>query len=73
MSSLFACQWFLVTSVLLGAIKNMVVKTTDGADDAKRKSICEFCLSPQNDFLKKAALNFAAGRFGFPSARPARK
>lgn len=43
-----------------------MVKNIDGAVYAKRKSIPEFCFSPQNDFQKKAALYFTAERVGFP-------
>ena len=45
----------------------------DGAVCGNRNGINESCFSPQNDFHKNATLYFSARRFGFPSARPAKK
>ena len=45
----------------------------DGAVYNNINSFTEFCFSPQNDFEKNATLYFRARRFGFPSARPAKK
>lgn len=45
----------------------------DGTVCDNRNSINAFCFSPQNDFQKNATLYFRARRFGFPSARPAKK
>lgn len=44
----------------------------NGADCSYRNNSTEFCFSPRNDF-ETNTLYFRARRFGFPSARPAKK